>query len=62
MGKNVGADAREGKMSYPAVLGLKRSKEIQRDLVDLAVQSLVSFDHRSDPLRYIARYIIERKG
>ena len=61
LGKNVGSDARKGKITYPTVFGLKRSKEVQREMVDLAIESLVLFDHRADPLRHIAKYIVERK-
>ena len=61
LGKNVGSDERQAKTTYPAVLGLSRSKEIQRELVDRAIEFLDLFDQRSDPLREIARYIIARK-
>lgn len=61
MGKRVGADEEKGKMTYPAVLGLEPSKTIQSDLVQAAVQELREFDSRAEPLRQIARYIIERK-
>jgi geranylgeranyl diphosphate synthase type II len=61
MGKAVGGDVNRGKMTYPAVLGLSRSKEIQKELVDSAIESLASFDEKANPLRHIAWYIIERK-
>jgi len=61
MGKPVGGDAAKGKNTYPAVFGLARSKEIQNGLVEMALESLKPFDHRADPLRQIAGYIIERK-
>ncbi len=61
LGKGVGNDARKGKITYPSVLGLDKSKEIQRAMIKGAVESLESFDNRADPLRYIALYIIERK-
>lgn len=61
LGKNVGSDERQAKTTYPAILGLSRSKEIQRELVERAIEFLDPFDHRSDPLREIARYIIVRK-
>jgi len=61
MGKSVGSDAQQGKITYPAVFGLERSKEIQRALVDRAMESLKSFEDRADPLRHIARYIIKRR-
>ena len=61
MGKKVGADEKKGKITYPAVVGLSKSKEIESELVETAIESLRSFDHRAEPLRQIARYIIERK-
>jgi geranylgeranyl diphosphate synthase type II len=60
-GKSVGSDAQQGKITYPAVFGLERSKEIQRALVDRAIETLKSFGDRANPLRHIARYIIKRK-
>jgi geranylgeranyl diphosphate synthase type II len=61
MGKSAGSDERKGKLTYPAVVGLDRSKEIQREMVESAVGTLRGFDHRAEPLRQIARYVIERR-
>lgn len=61
MGKHRGSDSQKGKITYPAVVGLNKSKEIQEELVESAIESLRSFDYRANPLRHIARYIIERK-
>lgn len=61
MGKRAGADEQKGKMTYPAVLGLNESKRIQSELVQTAVLDLQEFGTRAEPLRQIARYIIERK-
>ncbi len=60
MGKKAGADQAKGKMTYPAVLGVAESKKIESELVHKAVLALDPFDHKADPLRQIARYIIER--
>ena len=59
--KKAGADERKEKTTYPSVLGLKRSKEIQSELVEAAIKSLQTFNHAAEPLRLIAQYIIERK-
>ena len=61
MGKRAGADQEKGKMTYPAVLGLQRSKTLQQELVEGAIQALREFDVRAESLRRIAQYIIERK-
>lgn len=60
MGKKAGADEEKGKATYPSVLGLIKSKEIQSELVETAIESLRKFDHAAEPLRRIAKYIIER--
>lgn len=60
MGKNTGSDVKKGKATYPAIVGLERSREFQRDLVEKALAALAGFDHRAEPLRAIASYIIER--
>ena len=49
------------KMTYPSVLGLQRSKRIQLEKVEQAVEALDLFNHAAEPLRSIATYIIERK-
>jgi geranylgeranyl diphosphate synthase type II len=61
LGKTVGVDAEKKKITYPSVLGLARSKEVQKEVIDQAIECLGAFDHRADPLREIAVYIIERK-
>jgi len=60
MGKAVGTDAERSKNTYPALLGLSESKALAVSLVDRALKALEEFDRRSDPLRGIASYIIER--
>ncbi len=61
LGKQTGADENKGKMTYPAVLGLNESKKIQSDLIRSAIGDLSVFGDNAEPLRQIARYIIERK-
>ena len=61
MGKKAGADREKKKNTYPALLGLKKSKQIRTKLLDEAIESLQNFDEKAWPLRRIARYIIERK-
>lgn len=61
LGKQVGMDIKLGKATYPAVTGIEHSKQTQSKLVEDAVAALETFDRRADPLRAIARYVIERK-
>jgi geranylgeranyl diphosphate synthase type II len=60
MGKATGTDVLHKKSTYPALLGLKQSRKLAHQLVSDALQALQGFDNRSDPLRALATYIIER--
>ncbi len=61
MGKAAGTDRLHLKNTYPVMLGLDAAKRKAADLVDQALRSLDIFDSKSDPLRAIARYVIERQ-
>jgi geranylgeranyl diphosphate synthase type II len=61
MGKAVGTDRQRDKSTYPSVLGIQAAREFSKKLVQEALQALETFDKKADPLRGIARYIIERK-
>lgn len=60
LGKDIGSDEENEKSTYPAILGMDASKAKAVELVDQAVSLLSTFDHRAEPLRLIAKYIIER--
>lgn len=61
MGKGTGSDKVRGKITYPSVFGIKESRNILRRSIDHAIESLNRFDERAQPLRDLARYIINRK-
>lgn len=61
MGKAVGTDQARGKNTYPALLGLDASRRFARERIDNALKALSIFDKKADPLREIARYIIDRQ-
>jgi len=61
LGKAVGTDEARAKTTYPSLLGLKKSKELAREKTTNALRALDIFDNSADPLRAIARYIVERK-
>ncbi len=62
LGKTVGSDEKINKMTYPRLYGLERSREIAKKLVDDAVSALDLFSSGADPLREIARYLLERRN
>jgi len=61
MGKNIGGDEKKGKATYPSLLGLDESKKRAAELVGIALEALEGFDAGAEPLRAIARYIVERR-
>jgi len=60
-GKEVGTDKARNKCTYPALLGISESEAYAKKLVNNALNAIELFDNKSDPLRAIAMYIIERK-
>lgn len=62
MGKGIGSDKERGKITYPSVFGAAESKNIQKELIKNAIESLKRFDNRAEPLRDLARYVIKRKA
>jgi len=62
LGKGTGSDAKRGKVTYPALMGLDASRKKATDLVESALSAIKNFDHRAEPLRMIAGYIVERRS
>lgn len=60
MGKAAGTDQSRRKNSFPALLGLEKSKEFAQNLVRSAVGTLAGFGAEAEALRAIAGYVIER--
>ncbi len=60
LGKTPGKDQAAGKMTYPALYGIEKSRQIAADLAKRAVNTLSSFDSRADILRQLAFALLER--
>jgi len=61
LGKPAGSDQVRGKATYPSINGMEASRSRQSELYSDAIAALDIFDDRAEPLREIARLIIERK-
>ncbi|NDY42144.1 polyprenyl synthetase family protein [Dissulfurirhabdus thermomarina] len=59
-GKPVGSDARRQKATYPALFGVEQTRRRAAELLDQALAALEGFDEKADPLRAIARFVVER--
>jgi len=62
LGKRQGADIARDKPTYPALLGLEPARQYALQLRDQAIEALRPFDASADPLRELARYIVERRN
>jgi geranylgeranyl diphosphate synthase type II len=60
LGKTAGKDVAAQKATYPAILGLEKSKKIARGLTEKAFASLKPFKGRAVALEALARYLLER--
>jgi geranylgeranyl diphosphate synthase, type II len=60
IGKDVGSDLKKDKKTYPSFYGLDESRRRAVEVVNKAVYSLKDFDQKADPLRELAKYIINR--
>jgi geranylgeranyl diphosphate synthase type II len=61
LGKTAGKDMATVKATWPAVHGVERSLRDARELIDDAFADLESFGMAADPLKAVARYLVERK-
>ncbi len=60
LGKSAGSDEKRGKATYPALFGIEETKKLQQDLFGQALDHLKSFGSPAEPLRALARLIIDR--
>ncbi len=62
IGKDAGSDQARGKATYPALMGLSAAREEALSMMDEALGALEIFGAEADPLREIARYIVQRRN
>jgi len=61
VGKATGKDAAAGKMTYPGVVGVDRSREIVADLAQQAANALKELGGSVEPLRDLGAMLMTRK-
>ena len=61
LGKTAGKDTATVKATWPAVYGVEKSLRDARELIDSAFAELDGFGPVADPLKAVARYLVERK-
>ena len=60
IGKDVGSDLKKGKKTFPSFYGLEESRRRAVEVSDKAINALSDFDKKADPLRELAKYIVNR--
>ena len=60
LGKDVGRDAAQEKVTYPALLGIEASRQQAMELVQQATVALDTFGEHAEWLRQIAHYVVSR--
>lgn len=61
LGKTAGKDLDAQKATYPSLLGIEGSKQEAQRLIDGAIALLADYGDKAEPLRAIAKYIVNRK-
>ncbi len=60
IGKKVRKDAEQGKLTYPALLGVKQSRAKAEELIAEACGWIAPLGPRAQPLEALARFVLER--
>jgi len=60
VGKRLGKDLEQGKVTYPTLLGIDASRARAKELISAACDALAPFGTRSGGLEAVARYVLER--
>lgn len=61
LGKTAGKDEQASKVTYPAVIGLEKSKEIAKRFADEALAALEPFGKKAKILRQLTKALLQRK-
>lgn len=60
LGKATGQDAVFNKMTYPFLMGVEQARQKAKYHLEEALADLSGFDERAEPLRLIAKFVVER--
>jgi len=61
LGKTAGKDLAAEKVTYPALFGLEKARQMAAELIETACASLDVFGARGATLKELARYLVERQ-
>jgi len=61
LGKPQGSDQKQKKPTFPAIIGLEKSRQLALEQHQLALKTLEHLDEKADSLRQLSAYIVERQ-
>jgi geranylgeranyl pyrophosphate synthase len=61
IGKQQGADIERDKATWPALFGIEAAKQKTAELLDNALAQIAGFGPQAEPLRNVAKYIVQRE-
>ena len=60
-GKRLQKDVSAGKATFVSLLGIENAKIRAKQLVEEAIEALSIYGDKAEPMRQVAKFIIERK-
>jgi geranylgeranyl diphosphate synthase type II len=60
LGKTAGKDAKQGKVTYPALFGLDESRRHAENIIEQTIESLLPFGQKAQILKSLAYEVINR--
>lgn len=60
IGKTAGKDIEAGKATLVSLMGAKKARELADELIDNAIKQMDIFDQKSDVLKSLAKFVINR--
>ncbi len=60
MGKTIGKDVEQGKMTYPAAIGEEQSEILAKETAAAAISALEPLGESAKPLELIAQFVVNR--
>lgn len=61
MGKTTGKDVEQGKMTYPALMGIEKAKQIELQTASQATEKLDIFGEKAEILKQLVNLLLKRK-
>lgn len=62
LGKPIGSDAQNHKVTYPALFGIDKSRCLAREAIEEAIQALEKLPGYTEPLKQLIHYLLVRQS